>query len=196
MILHGWERLPEDRLPDIGAWATQCRARGARTLQAAGKLLQELPYGRLGDGCTYHDVLREGRGTCSTKHAALAEIAAEACGDALLAVGLYDMCEANTPGVGPVLAAAGLASIPEAHCYLILDGERIDITRRRDAASYDIGEIHDEFIVEPADLATHKETIHREALHDWMLAHAEQVAGRDEDTMWAIREACIAALTE
>ena len=196
MILHDWSMLPGDRLPDIGAWSTQFRARGARTLRDAGRVLQELAYGRLADGHTYRDVLHDGRGTCSTKHAVLAEVAAEAGVAALLTVGLYDMCEANTPGVGDVLAAAGLPSIPEAHCYVILDGDRIDITRARSIDTHDLGEIHDEFVVEPAELADHKEAIHREFLSTWMVSHSALVHGRSEDELWQIRERCIAALAE
>ena len=196
MILHGWEMLPEDRLPDIGGWSSQFRALGARTLQAAGRILQELPYGRLDTGRTYRDVLRDGRGTCSTKHAVLAEVAAEAQVGALLTVGIYDMCETNTPGVGAILAVAGLPSIPEAHCYVIIDGERIDITSRRARARYDIGELHDEFVVEPPDVATHKEPVHRKVLRHWIDAHPELLAGRDEEAVWAIREQCIEALAE
>lgn len=196
MILHDWSMLPGDRLPDIGAWSTQFRARGARTLRDAGRVLQEMAYGRLAEGHTYRQVLHDGRGTCSTKHAVLAEVATEAGVAALLTVGLYDMCEANTPGVGDILTAAGLPSIPEAHCYVILDGDRIDVTRARTIQTYDIGEIHDEFVVEPEELATHKESIHREFLSTWMAAHPALVDGRGEVEMWNIRELCIAALAE
>jgi hypothetical protein len=39
------------------------------------------------------------------------------------------MHEHNTPGVGEVLARYGLLSLPEAHCYLMYNGMRIDVTR-------------------------------------------------------------------
>jgi hypothetical protein len=38
------------------------------------------------------------------------------------------MSEDNTPGVGTMLNAASLTSIPEAHCYLSIEGERFDFT--------------------------------------------------------------------
>jgi hypothetical protein len=44
-------------------------------------------------------------------------------------VGIYQMSERNTPGVGRVLAKYSLACLPEAHCYLRYDGIRIDVTR-------------------------------------------------------------------
>ena len=45
-----------------------------------------------------------------------------------LMLGLYAMTEGNTPGVGAVLGAAGIAAIPEAHCYLMCRERRFDYT--------------------------------------------------------------------
>jgi hypothetical protein len=73
--------------------------------------------------------LREGKGTCSTKHALLAVLAHEQDLPVVLTLGIYVMHERNTPGVGAVLTRYGLASLPEAHCYLTYAGRRIDITR-------------------------------------------------------------------
>ena len=39
-------------------------------------------------------------------------------------LGIYEMSDRNTPGVGRVLTAHGLSYIPEAHCYLRCQGER------------------------------------------------------------------------
>jgi hypothetical protein len=43
-------------------------------------------------------------------------------------LGLFNMEEINTPGVGEALRQCGLTSIPEAHCYLRFGGERVDLT--------------------------------------------------------------------
>jgi hypothetical protein len=60
-------------------------------------------------------VLEEGCGTCTTKHATLTELAREQRIDVQLVLGIYEMNERNTPGVGRVLGAYGLSCIPEAH---------------------------------------------------------------------------------
>ena len=74
-------------------------------------------------------VLTEKRGTCSTKHALVRRLAIEQKADIALVLGIYEMTEQNTPGVGDVLGKYGLATLPEAHCYLRTAGKRIDVTR-------------------------------------------------------------------
>ena len=94
---------------------------------ACGYILQ-LPYGRTSDKSDWTLVLIEGRGTCSTKHALIAALAAELELDAHLMLGIYPMKESNTPGVGKVLDNSEYDFLAEAHCYLEYKGERIDIT--------------------------------------------------------------------
>jgi hypothetical protein len=53
-------------------------------------------------------VLCEGRDTCSTKHALLAKLSRENGRRVALILGIYEMDEANTPGVGAVLKPNGL----------------------------------------------------------------------------------------
>jgi len=53
----------------------------------------------------------EGRGTCTTKHALLAELATEQRLPVALVLGIYLMNERNTPSVGSVLARHGLTEI-------------------------------------------------------------------------------------
>src|SRR6266850_7246900 len=104
------------------------RTAGVRDFAAAAHYIWELPYGRIADRNELGLVLSEGRGTCSTKHALLAELAREQDISVQLTLGIYEMSERNTPGVGQVLNKYGLSYIPEAHCYLRYKGERIDVT--------------------------------------------------------------------
>jgi hypothetical protein len=48
--------------------------------------------------------------------------------DMALVLGIYEMSGRNTPVVGGVLAKYGLTSLPEAHCYLRVATDRIDLT--------------------------------------------------------------------
>ena len=104
------------------------RAAGAHDFPAAALHVLRLPYGRITDRSRFWLVVEEGRGTCTTKHATLAELAREQDIDVQLMLGIYEMSERNTPGVGRVLTAHGLSYIPEAHCYLRCQGERVDMT--------------------------------------------------------------------
>src|SRR5215510_6425949 len=123
-------KIGADAIPDLvlrpgGDTTALFLARGITTLREAARLLWSLPYGRVSDGHRPDLVLHESRGTCTTKHALLAMLAAEQEIDLALTLGIYEMTERNTPGVGPVLDRHGLDRIPEAHCYVVWQGERI-----------------------------------------------------------------------
>lgn len=186
-----------DALPDValaagGSVATAFRGRGVRDLRSAARYLRDLPYGRISDRDRPALVLEEGRGTCTTKHALLAALAEEQGVDLALRLGLYAMCEANTPGVGAVLARHGLAEIPEAHCYVAWHEQRIDVTRAVTAAAPIDRFLHEERI-EPAQIGAYKIELHRRVLADWVAGVQPSLT---LDEAWQIREACIAALSD
>lgn len=160
-----------------------------RTFHAAADHVWRLPYGRTSDRSDFRLVLPEARGTCSTKHALLAALAREHGRPVPLVLGIYPMDGVNTPGVAATLRAHGFSSIPEAHCYLHVDGRRVDLTR----AGADAGPI-EQFLMEeeitPAQIGTYKVELHRRFVRRW----AAQ-CGRGFDEAWAAREACIEALS-
>jgi hypothetical protein len=139
-------------------------------------------------------VLTENRGTCSTKHALLAELASEQRLPLALMLGIYLMNERNTPGVGCVLAHHGLAEIPEAHCYLMHNALRIDITRDITVSTEPIAALLHEEQITPAQIGLHKVKVHQEFLRNW-LKSIEFGRSWTFDELWRIREECIAALS-
>jgi hypothetical protein len=168
------------------------RAAGVDDFPAAARHILKLPYGRITDRSRFWLVLDEGRGTCTTKHATLAELAREQGIDVQLMIGIYEMSERNTPGVGRVLGAYGLSSIPEAHCYLRCQGERIDMTGVPAGAEPIERFLHEEPITVD-QIGAYKNDLHRRFLREW-LTRTEAVRGRSLDEVWRIREECIAAL--
>ena len=168
-------------------------AHGAATFHQAARLLRRLPYGRNTDRTDPSLVLVEGRGTCSTKHALLACLAAEHGAAVELVVGIYEMTGANTPGVGGVLARHGIASLPEAHCYLRHAGVRLDVTREVDRASEPIAGFLSEHVIAPEGIGAPKLALHRSAMERWV---RERMPEWTADQAWRVREACIAALAE
>jgi hypothetical protein len=134
-------------------------------------------------------VLTEGRGTCSTKHALLADLACEHGRSVVLRLGIYEMNGDNTPNVGPVLRRYGLDLGPEAHCYVAYRGARVDITRT--VATNSIEAFLYEKTIEPAGVGAYKLDTHRQFVRGWA---AEQ--GLDFERVWPAREGCIEALSE
>jgi len=185
--------LPSAPFVGNGVVTRPFRDRGITDFAAAAHYVQSLPYGRTSRRDDVTLVLTEGRGTCSTKHALLAALGAEIGLDVILTLGIYEMSEANTPGVGPVLARHGLTAIPEAHCYLVSDGRRIDVTRDVTAAEPIPAFLHEEPI-RIDQIGDYKVDLHRRVLAEWM---SRDVAahGRTLSDLWAIREECIARLS-
>jgi hypothetical protein len=115
--------------------------------------------------------------------------------DIALVLGIYEMSEQNTPGVGVVLAKYGLAILPEAHCYIRMAGKRIDVTR---AAYLLLAEpiadfLHEEEI-DPTQITNYKTEIHRQYLSRWMTDNGG-LDGPSIADIWKIREECIASLS-
>jgi hypothetical protein len=148
-----------------------------------------IPYGRTTSNSPLA-ILVENRGTCSPKHRLLAEVAQEFQHfEVSLVVGIYDMSEDNTPGVGVVLGAARLDSIPEAHCCLKVDGSRFDFTGLPVGLKSPFESLVSETVVSPVRLVEDKKRLHMEILQAWADRHDLSI-----DDAWIVREACIAAL--
>jgi len=168
------------------------RAAGVRDFVAAAHHIWKLPYGRIANRNQLGLVLSEGRGTCSTKHALLAELAREQNISVQLTLGIYEMSERNTPGVGQTLKKYGLSYIPEAHCYLCYRGERIDVTGVA-AGAEPIQEFLYEESIAVEQIGAYKNDLHKRFLRDW-ISRTEGMEGRNLEEVWRIREECIAAL--
>lgn len=177
-------------LVGCGRLSRAAMSNGFATFDQLAGFVRDLPYARLSNPLDCLAVLEEGRGTCSAKHRLLAAVAHE-CGypEVQLTIGIYEMCEENTPGVRTALCDASVDSIPEAHCYLTVDGERFDYTGLPSGKASPFDSLIEEHFVGPADLPRLKEHFHRKALRDWAVK-----IGRSESSAWETREACIAAL--
>lgn len=92
---------------------------GIYTFQAATAYICGLPYGRNANKADLLSFFTDGKGTCSTKHAVLKQVAEEnGYTDLYLILGIFKMNGQNTPLVGDTLAQYQLDYIPEAHTYL------------------------------------------------------------------------------
>lgn len=186
--------LPDVGLRPAGAITSAFVERGATDLRASADLLWHIPYGRNAAPGDLLCVLAEGVGTCSTKHALLARLIAEQAVPGIeLRMGIYEMSEANTPGVGATLADHGLTSLPEAHCYLVANGVRVDITRTDGAGERPIDTFLAEEAITADQIGDHKRDFHRRFLAT--AAASGRYGPRTPDELWAIREQCIRAIS-
>ena len=189
-----WAALPDAPILETGALGSRFRRRGCTTLRQAARYLHDLPYGRNSDRSDFRLVLSEGRGTCSTKHAVLAALGQELGIAVQLTMGIYEMSEANTPGVGPVLERYQLSSIPEAHTYLRYRHRRVDITRSGIEPRAEIQNFILEQDIRPDQIGDYKVSFHRTFLRQWLSQHPE-LSHFTPEALWEIREACIFAIS-
>ena len=98
----------------------------------------------------------------------------------------------NTPGVGRVLAANALQAIPEAHCYLKYQNQRLDFTRSENPIIPQLEFLQEEQI-EPYQATGYKTERHKDYIREWTEA---QSLKKSLEEVWCVRERCIAALAE
>jgi hypothetical protein len=183
-------RLPNFTIQPATPLCMEVLDRGLTDFGQLAEYVRALAYDRNTDTANPAIVLREECGTCSSKHRLLAVIAHD-CGHSefQLTVGIYAMSEENTPGVGAILGPSSFTSIPEAHCYLTVRGDRFDFTGLSPGSSSPFDALLAEHVVSPARLPEMKLELHMRALETW----ANRV-GISTAVAWATREACISAL--
>lgn len=84
--------------------------------------------------------------------------------------------------------------MPEAHCYLVYDDTRVDVTRADAVPGAAITFLHEQRIT-PAQIGDFKVTAHRTFLRAWV-ARADPPLPYSWEHVWQIREQCIAALEQ
>ncbi len=153
---------------------------------------KNLPYGRNVNREDFSLVVKENKGTCSSKHSFLKKVAdLNNFGSVTLILGLYRMNNLNTPKIGNTILENGLEYIPEAHCYLKLNNQRIDITNSNSDIQTLISDIIQEIELEPEQVNTFKVDFHKDYLKNWI---TENEIKMDFDSVWEIREQCIKKL--
>jgi len=156
--------------------------------------VHQLPYGRNSDRSNYLLLLNEQRGTCATKHAFLRQVAIENNQDAVqLYLGIYEMNEDNTSGIGKVLEDTNLSCIPEAHTYLKINDTIVDITKASNKEATFTARIIEERTIEPYQIGDDKVQWHQAYLKKWII---EKDINYSFEAIWHIRENCILALSK
>jgi hypothetical protein len=167
---------------------------GCQSFRQAAEYVQDLPYARNSGSPAYKSVLADRRGTCSSKHAIVAALSHEQSLTVQLILGIYEMDEVNTPGIGRVLNSAGLLAIPEAHCWVEYNGSPVDLTSGDAQSQFNNRVFVHREEISPEQTGTYKEKAHKGFISSWLAGqpHIEM----NERELWEVRERCIAALSE
>jgi len=155
--------------------------------------VKNIPYGRNSNRTDFSLVISENKGTCSSKHAFLKDFANKNnIPNVDLIIGIYKMNEANTK-IGSILKENNLDYLPEAHCYLKINGKVTDITNPNSDFEKLRNDILEEISIEPNQVADFKVDYHQKFLKNWITEN--QIPFTFEE-IWNIREQCISKLSE
>lgn len=168
------------------------RSQGFLYWESLVEFVQQLPYGRNSNRYDLSLVIKEQKGSCSSKHAFLAAIAEEnAVSQIQLILGMYEMNSQNTK-IGDSLENTGLTYIPEAHCYLKIGGKRVDITSANASFSKIEDVILSERSIQPNQVSEFKVDYHQQFIKKWIVHNHIQLTFEE---VWGICERCIAYLS-
>lgn len=156
--------------------------------------VKQIPYGRNSNRHDFSLVISENKGTCSSKHAFLKDFSIQNnIQNIKLYIGIFKMNEENTSKISPLLSENNIDFIPEAHCYLKVDGIPLDVTTSESFYDKIAADILEEIEIEPFQVAEYKVDYHKDFLKKWII---ETNQTKNFDEIWSIRENCIQKLAE
>lgn len=172
-----------------GLLTLELRSRSVNNWNEFLSYIRNLPYGRTSNRTDLKTVIKENKGTCSSKHALVKKIADENDIKGVeLIMCIYKMNSMNTPGIGDEIVNNNLTYIPEAHCYIKIKNEKIDLTSPDSDLSRINSDVLNEVSIKPFQVVEYKVNYHKNFIKDWI---AENSLSFTFDKIWSIREKCI-----
>ena len=176
-------------LPSKDKLTTLAKSYGINSWNELTEFVKDLPYGRTENRTDFGLVLSEKKGSCSSKHALLKSMAdLNKIPNINLVLGMYRMNALNTPKIGTELIKKGIDYIPEAHCYLKINGIRSDYTTKKSEFKNIEKDLIQEIDIQPEQVIDFKVAYHKVFIKNWMKSTNSKF---DFDQIWHIREKCI-----
>ena len=164
------------------------------TFLEAIEFVKNLPYGRTVDRANPDLVLKERKGTCSTKHALLKKLALEqGLSNVKLYLCMFKMSGSNIPVLAKVLDKHQVSYVPEAHCVLQINTDFIDVTNTTSNYNSLKDDVLELIEIQPEQIGDFKVAYHQTYLKKWL---KESDSKYSFEEFWKIREECITALRE
>ncbi|HSH64930.1 MAG TPA: hypothetical protein VLB84_03825 [Bacteroidia bacterium] len=164
------------------------------SFRQASFFVKQLPYKRNTNKDDHSIVLKDGFGTCSTKHAILKRLALENNKHELqLMLGIFQMNGNNTPRINTLLKKYELPYIPEAHNYLKVNSQIIDCTFPDAPVTNFMTHLTAEISIRPDQITDFKINYHKDYIKTWLISNSWIRYSFNE--IWKLREECIHKLS-
>lgn len=167
---------------------------GIHSFSEACEFVAKLPYGRNSNRLDVSLVFKEKKGNCSSKHALLAYLADENQQNQVeLMVGIFLLSPDTHPELTPFFEQIDLDVIPEAHCYLRIQGKRFDFTSKSTSIQRIEPKLVREQRIEPNQVSDWKVKIHQDYIAKWLLRNPQ--LAYSPEALWEVREQMIEELS-
>jgi len=188
--------FPDKTIGDAGPVSRTFLDLGIPRFHQACRYVHELPYGYNSDRDDLMILFRENMGSCTTKHAVIATLAAELGLGIEKSVGIYAMTEDLVTGTDRILEKYRLPYVAMVHCFLEDGTRRVDLSEGNQNGKN--GPI-DQFLytekVEATISARDEYRLYRRALKDHVLTRSE-LQEVDMKTVLKAREEALLLLKE
>jgi len=188
--------FPDKTIVDAGPVSRTFLDLGITGFHRACRYVHELPYGYNFDRDDLMILFRENMGSCTTKHAVIATLAAEMGLVIEKSVGIYAMTEELVTGTNRILEKYRLPYVPMVHCFLVHENHRVDLSEgNQNGKNGPIDQFLHSEKVEANISAKDEYLLYRKALKDHVLPRRE-LAGADMKTILKAREEGLLLLKE
>jgi hypothetical protein len=166
--------FPNRALINAGIISNHFLGLGIKDFLDACLYVQRLPYGYNSDRDDLMILFKEKMGSCTTKHAVIATLAAELDLPINKLIGIYPMTEAIVTGTNRILERYELPYVPMVHCFLENGDHWVDLTEgNQNGKNKSIEEFFYTAKVPPNISAKQEYLLYRQALKNHVLGRTE-----------------------
>jgi len=188
--MHPIDVLPDATIQPEGQVCQIFLDLGMTTFQEACRYVKAMPYGSNSNNEDSLILFEEAKGTCTTKHGAIARLAQELAIPVYKNLGFYRLNDEIVTGVNAILQPYDLRFIPQIHCFLEYESYRVDLTEGNCNGKNKTIEDYDFVVrVKPDISHAEEEAYYREYLQQYG-AIAPELGAIAESTLLDILGAC------
>ena len=194
LIMDSYDTLPDVEIKPVGELSKKFLELGIKSFKEACVYVHNSEYGYNSNADDKMIFFKEKMGTCTTKHATIAGLAEELNIPLYKHVGIYKFTEEISTGVNEILKKYNLPYVPMAHCFLVYNNYRFDLTEGNcNGKNTSIEEfIHIEK-VDPFISRKDEYFLYKKALKEYVLP-SKEMEGIAERTILKAREESIILL--
>lgn len=160
-------KMPDSPILERGEVSKQFLSKNVRTFRRAIEYVYKLQYAPPSEPFNFHLVLKEERGTCSTRHALLVALAKELGLPINLGLAIYNLTPQRFPELKDILQKFNIPYIPESHNFMVYNNIFLDITFPGDCKILLPSEVNQEEKILPEQIINYKIEVHKKYLEKW-----------------------------